>query len=412
MSIVKDTREIKELTIQYNEYRKRCGGILDREEQKKCVEAAKKIKGQIEQITKEKKVSQENLQEFIFMKNVDSLVKLQKKMRDSSFWADVNAVTTLERLLNIKMILLSSESYREKDYANVVNCGELDEILMQRGTFTPDYYIMVEYTGQHYKLVGYNKKQIFTFKEIPYGIKKKIVDKCLERNSGVFSLIPDFVKFKEELSGIGLIPDVPATFDDLSDSTIKGLYDDNIVFSFYSNSDSKKQPGKGSGEKIPADMGRTFSELASIKDWRRKLDDSWIQPFPLDNKRWSSVEHYYQASKFKNEHTEFYFSFSIDSGTELSKDVKLAEAAGSKTGKFEKTVLRPKDIKVDSDFYGKRRDKEIYDAQYAKFSQNEDLKHVLLETKNAKLMHHISRKEPQVADSLMNIRDVLTKEGK
>jgi len=409
-AVVGATKDMKELEIEYEKYKKMYSETLDRNQKKQFTDAAKKIKNQRDRIVNERKASQNLLDEYKYMKDIDSLEKFKRKIQSCEFWAETWSLSTLERILNIKFILLSSESYKSKDFANVLNCGQLnDSILESRGEFTPDLYIMVDFLGWHYKLVTYKKKTIFTFSEIPYDIKKLIAEKCMEKNSGAFALIPDFVKFKDNLNSKSGVSSV-CKFEELSDAKIRGLYDESVVFQFYDKSADGRLPGKGSGETIPKEAVLTFSNLHATKDWRRKLDDYWVEPgkaFVLDGHRWNSVEHYYQGSKFKESNPEFYLSFAAESGTELSKSPEMAKAAASSSGKYKGTLLRPAEVSIDPTFYGKRKEKELFEAICAKFTQIEDLKKVLLETRNAKLMHYLKGKEPELAEQLINVRDKL-----
>jgi predicted NAD-dependent protein-ADP-ribosyltransferase YbiA (DUF1768 family) len=406
-SIVTDTNKIKQLEGDYLLLKQRLQSTIDRNEQKILVEQAKKVKAEHDRIVEEKRVTTQILREYKFMKGIDTLESFKSKIRKCDFWADTWAISTLERVLNIKFIILSKEAFVSGDTKNILQCGQLnDKILENKGVFAPEFYIMVEYTGDHYKVIGYKKKLIFKFIEIPYDIKKMIAEKCLEKNAGPFALIPDFQRFK---SGLKKKPvSNEEEYDDLSESKLRGFYNDDIVFLFYSKSNDKPPPGKGSGEKIPSDRLRDFAELAAIPQWRKKLSNFWVQPFSLDNHQWSSVEHYYQGAKFKKTHPEFYLSFSLDSGTDLSKDPVLAKAAGGKSGKVKGQLLRPVEVSIDPDFFGeggKRYKKEMYAAQYAKFTQNEDLKTLLLATHDAKLTHHSRGSPPVVFDDLMMIRD-------
>ena len=86
----------------------------------------------------------------------------------------------------------------------------------------------------------------------------------------------------------------------------------------------------------------------------------------------------------------------------------MATAATSKSGKLDGKIVRPENITVDADYYtlGKesRVDPERYNALEMKFTQNLDLKRVLMETKHAKLEKFIRRSEPETDLLLMQLR--------
>ena len=139
------------------------------------------------------------------MENINNFEEYKQYIRSSRFWGDTWALSTLEEILNIKIMVLSEESYPEH-LDDIMQCGQInDNNINQRKSFRPDYYMMVSYTGNHYKLITYKDKSLFTFKEIPYDIKMMIINKCLEKNSGLYYMIDDFKKFKEKM---GMDPDI------------------------------------------------------------------------------------------------------------------------------------------------------------------------------------------------------------
>lgn len=397
------------LKKEYEEHKARIVTTIDNNQRQLLTAAANNIYKSYLQLKNEHEYAKQNISDVLFMKDIHNLEDLRKIMKTCTFWGDDWTINTLERILNIKFIVLSSFIYdRGKgDVNNVLQCGgEVDPIIQDRKVFEPEMYVIVDHTGSHYKLITYKNKMVFSFNEIPYDIKRMIVDKCMERAAGIFTYIPQFKDFKIQLKGT---PVEKPTFDELGEAKIMNLYDDNIVFVIHPLASDKKGPGKGVGERIPADLEQRFAQLANIADWRRKLDAFWVQPFSLDNHRWASVEHYYQASKFKNKNPDFYLSFSLDSGTDLSKDPHMARGAGGATGKYKDDLIRPKTVVVDPEFFLKRATKEMDAANTAKFKQNPELSKALIETKTAKLVQYRRGKEPEVLDDLMILRDKLTK---
>ena len=411
IAVSNDYKQIKKdlLEVQNMEKKltKSISDSTDRNKSDQLNELKKKEEEKKKKLLKDKRLAKDLLKDFIFMENIETMEEYKDYIRSSRFWGDTWTLSTLERLLNVKIIVLSEESYPDH-LDDVMQCGQInDSEIDSLKRFQPDYYIMVSYTGDHYKLVTYKERRIFTFKEIPYDIKMVIINKCLEKNSGPYYLIPDFKKFKEKM---GIDPNEGEQNHD--DIIHKDLFNKDIVFMFHEKANNKPIAGFGNGEKMDMiqalDPELGFKDLNSTKEWRRKIDDSYESPFSIDGMQWNTVSHYYLGSQFKKGFPDFYKEFSLDSNSEISKDLIKARAAGSENGKMNKKLIREEKIKIDPDFYelgvDPRHERERRIALEAKFTQNLDLLQTLMNTKNAKLVQFRRGKEPYVDEPLMKLR--------
>ena len=167
----------------------------DRIKKKAIIGEISKIKEYLKDVVDKLSVAKANAAEFKFMKGISDLAAFKRKIKTCSFWGDVWAIHTLERVLKLKTIILSSENYNKDNLENVLLCGQLEDNVQK---FEPEYYVILDHTGSHYRLITYSGKTIFKFDDLPRSIKHKIVDTCLVKKAGYYSIIPDFVKLKEE----------------------------------------------------------------------------------------------------------------------------------------------------------------------------------------------------------------------
>ena len=411
-SIAETRAEMRQLAENHAKLKQRMERTTEAKEQQAIIAELRKIAERHKRLKSELALSQELLHDFHFMKNVNTLADFQEMLKSCAFWADTWAISTLERVLRVKLIILSSERFHAGEMGGVLQCGQLnDRVLEDQGSFEPDFYIMADHMGMHYRLITYKGEALLTFREIPYDIKIMVVEKCMERNAGPYNLIPQFRTFREEELGLkGVEEDqavnasVHAAVSAAHASAHAPLYDDATVFQFYSKSMDKPLPGTGSGETIErADISK-YAELAKeTPQWRKMLSNFWEPPgddrdkalFTLDGHQWRTLEHYLQGSRFRKENPKHYLQFSLDSESDLSKSPTLAKNA-AKDDKY-------KEIKPDAD-YGSREEKEREDAQHAKYSQNSYLANMLLNTRNAKLVHFRRGKPPALCNELMRVR--------
>ncbi len=393
------------------ELKRRLGKTIDKIEHTKVVTDANELTARYKKLSETKIITKELLSEFLYMQNIKDFESFQEFITTSKYWADSWAISTLERILNIKLIILNESAYNNEDTDGVMQCGPIHNTEVTQ--FAPDYYIMTSYDGSHYRGISYKDKSILKFREIPYNIKTLILNKCLEHNSGIYYLIEDMCNYKSKL---GLDADYGEPIKDEDDFLNKNLYDSDTVFMFHAKSYALSNAGKGQGEII--DASNTIYNLLNTRkpnseyyNWRRKLDDSWAAPFTVDGHRWQSVKHYVLGSQYKKSYPDFYLQFSLDEESELSTNLEMAILATSKSGEYNDIKLRPDNVTVDADFYSNvkfpRSEEERQKALEAKFTQNLDLQKILKLTGRAKLTQFNRRKGANVDMLLMKIRHSL-----
>jgi predicted NAD-dependent protein-ADP-ribosyltransferase YbiA (DUF1768 family) len=412
------TREIKNITGRFNTLQTKLKTMKDRNLQLNLTKQSDDMKLLHENLKKERNEVKSLLKEFEFMNGIENLPMLKLKIKTRDYWADTWAISTLERELNIKIIIFSEENFHQEDELNVLQCGQLNDVVLEeRGIFEPSFYVLAAYhAGNHYQLITYNNQKSFDFNELPESIKLLVAEKCLEKIAGPYGIIPEFRNYALKTR---VDADIEADIIEADESKVlqydelsSDLYDNATVFRFYSKSADKPLPGKGEGESIGAEGVETYAELARIPQWRKKLSNFWPAEFKLDGHRWLSVEHYYQGSKFKKNNKDFYIKFSLDSkDSPIANDPALAKAAGGRSGKFKGEQIRAKNIMIDDDFFVRKKGEkftrgeiEMENAMRAKFTQHPELKALLLATKKAKLEHIVRAKPAIVFNDLMRVR--------
>ena len=477
--IPKDKKRKKEFTTKYNTLAKEVKKEKDVPTRKKKKGEAKALLAKIKELKsktiplkeRELKAAKKNYEDVKWMKNIDNVEQLKKKMRKCDYWADNWSIGAMELALNTKFIILSSDEYRIGNYSRVLTCGDfVPKEIEDKGYFKPKYYLILEHTGNHYKLITYKDKKIYRFYQLPYGIKTKIKEVCMKsKGKTLYNYIPKFAKMigetivipveekkdktPEEIVVETEVQKKKIDDDDEDEEEVvmqtptpedENLFNDDTVFYFREGSANKK-PGMARGktmhEKIKDDDIPKFKELEGIKDWRKVLsnmhyngadyvdreEDGEIKPlFELDGLKWASVEHYYHANKFKKNNPDYYRLFSINSGSQFAFDPKKALGAGGKGGKVREKnpetkkvkiiFSRPRDIVADEDFFdGTNPELVMERGQQAKYEQDDLSKRVLLATKDAKLVHHIKpRGEPKpsvVFYNTMRVRHRLKKKN-
>lgn len=125
------------------------------------------------QIVKDYTMVRDAYASVMVMKDIDTMEEFRNHIKTTAYWADESAIAVLERVLNVKFIILQNYGGNYAFYCNL-----LDAQLIQKGNFEPIFYIMVKKLGGHYELVLYKNMGIFTWEQLPDVIKQGYHIKC------------------------------------------------------------------------------------------------------------------------------------------------------------------------------------------------------------------------------------------
>jgi len=162
----------------------------------------------------------------------------------------------------------------------------------------------------------------------------------------------------------------------------------------FNSKSADKKPGKGTQEQIKD----TYPELSKIKDWRKQLSHFDVSEFECEGShgvvfppgsRWKTLEHYWQAAKLSLADQKF--------ANLLRVGEKYGNGDGNEARGLRKGILKGANkhpVLLSPETYAKWTEimpDVMYVASKAKFSQNKDKLALLCATKNAALMHLLSR---------------------
>ena len=371
LQLQRNRQRNEEIVAENQDLKTRLTGSQSLSEKKQIRERALVLKAENEELKEKREAIKDNMKYVQFMKGVHNIEQLRDVIRvgegAGEFYADEFAISALEIILNIKLIIFSKTDFHDNNdkvfaMTNVIHCGKnvsksqkefivqeterlksgkhksaamvgLDEPKSKamegiskrdKYEFVPDHYIMLSQTDKHYDLITYRDTKMFTFAEIPYSVKLQVTSRCLQgfELSGIYTNIPQFMLFmKEDMESTNkhLMKEIESELADL-DKSSNPHYNDSLRLMHHAMS-SNKMPGFAQGDVVsPSDMkgfmnlmgGGGNNEKGGKNNWRRKISNEWCQPFTLDGHRWLSVEHYYQGNKFLKTSPEFYLLFTMD----------------------------------------------------------------------------------------------------
>ena len=434
-------KDISDRSNSHKAYKKKIS-LSDKEERNKLISAAYENVNKLSDSKNSFSSNKSNLGDVGFMNGVNNLEDMKQAVLKSTYYADEWSIPCIERLYKIKTIILEQDLYvGDSDDNNVLQCGHIDPVLeklfqkfqnKEHGgePFEPEYYIILNHTieGLHYKLITYDRnidRTVFKFKQLPYRIKELVLENCLKKCAGPYSIIPDFrtlatscnIELEEQkttkeelLSGVN-IPKKSTNKD--------SLYSNSITFKIRCDGKANKVKIGTSGDKISATDKTKFANLEAKKDWRTILDDAYkLTNFFIDGVKYDSAQDYY----FKTLLNYLNELFADKDKKELKEIADLSKKLDCKemVKLYYNIEKSPKEYPLIKSVISKNKEQFelkksaiLKKALIAKFNHDASFKEILKNTKEAKIEIFVPYlKSDLVATELMEVRSELLSDKK
>lgn len=303
-----------------------------------------------------------------YLQNIEDLQTFKEYIKSGEYVCEPWTIDIFERLMNIKIILLS------KDIPQWLVCSRQSPFPHNMSLFNPMYYVVLEFVDNDYSIMQVNGVSLLTFQTLPLVIKDLVINRCLEQSEGLYANIPLFVKYKQFKLTKEQQQHLKEPVLDLEPDKDRLVISDTLK--------KHGNPGTVPFERMEFEH-LIDSQLVRDKQWREKLADNYMKSdarFKLGDRDWASVNHYVTAQQLKQRDPKKSDKLSLNTGSSLSKKVI------------------PYMLGDDNDRYG---------AVFAKFSQNPQLKDMLLQTGDAELYMYIPGKPHIRLNSLEKVRDVI-----
>jgi hypothetical protein len=303
-----------------------------------------------------------------YLRKLEHVDAFKQFIKSGEYVYEPWTIEIFERLMNIKIILLS------KDLPQWLVCSRQSPFPHNMSLFNPMFYVILEFVDNEYSVMQVNGVSLFTFQTIPLVIKDLVMNRCLEQTEGLYANIPLFVKYKQFK--------LTKEQQQYSKEPVLDLEPDKDRLVISESLKKHGNPGTVPFERMDFEH-LIDSQLVRDKQWREKLADNYMKPdgrFKLGDRDWASVNHYVTAQQLKEREPKKSDKLSLNTGSSLSKKVI------------------PYMLGDDNDRYG---------AEFAKFSQNPQLKDMLLQTGDAELYMYIPGKPHIRLNSLEKVRDAL-----